>query len=73
MSINQYRLIKWTQNTFKSGGHEAELLQLLERCTRELQDKDNYKDDIRYLRIWIQYVSTQEQDKPIAGPSPVIA
>ncbi len=52
------RFIKWTQDTFKSGGHKAELLPLLERCTRELQGDARYKKDIRYLRVWIQYVST---------------
>lgn len=51
------RFIKWTQDTFKTGGHQAELLPLLERCTRELQDRLQYKSDIRYLRVWIQYVS----------------
>ena len=51
------RFIKWTQDTFASGGHQAELIPLLERCTRELQDLPQYKDDPRYLRVWIQYVS----------------
>ena len=50
------RFIKWTQDTFKSGGHQAELIPLLERCTRELQDLPRYKDDARYLRVWVQYV-----------------
>lgn len=52
-----HRFIKWTQETFASGGHQAELIPLLERCTRELQDLPQYKDDVRYLRVWIQYVS----------------
>ena len=51
------RFIKWTQETFKAGGHKAELLPLLERCTRELQGNAKYSDDVRYLRIWVQYVS----------------
>ena len=29
-----HRFIKWTQETFRAGGHQAELLPLLERCTR---------------------------------------
>ncbi|PSC71993.1 mitotic checkpoint serine threonine-kinase BUB1 [Micractinium conductrix] len=51
------RFIKWTQETFSAGGHKAELLPLLERCTRELQgwDGGRYARDIRYLRVWIQY------------------
>ncbi len=30
---------------------------MLERCTRELQAVEGYRNDIRYLRVWIQYVS----------------
>jgi hypothetical protein len=52
-----HRFIKWTQETFQSGGHKGELLPLLERCTRELQTYPAYKNDVRYLRTWIQYVS----------------
>ena len=53
------RLIKWSQDTYKSGGHQAELLPILERCTRELQGIAKYRTDLRYLRVWIQYVSSQ--------------
>lgn len=49
------RFIKWTQEFFSAGGHKAELLPLLERCTRELQAGGRYSADIRYLRVWIQY------------------
>ncbi|KAL4440602.1 hypothetical protein ABPG75_003603 [Micractinium tetrahymenae] len=49
------RFIKWTQEAFAAGGHKAELLPLLERCTRELQADGRYAADIRYLRVWIQY------------------
>jgi len=50
------RFIKWTQDAFRAGGSKAELLPLLERCTRELQGVERYRDDARYLRVWIQYV-----------------
>lgn len=53
-----YRFIKWTQETFAAGGHKAELLPLLERCTRELQADGRYAVDVRYLRVWVQYVSS---------------
>lgn len=57
-TLGYCRFIKWTQETFQAGGHKAELLPLLERCTRELQSLPKYKGDIRYLRVWVQYVST---------------
>ena len=58
------RFIKWTQDTFRSGGHQAEMLPLLERCTREMQERPEYRSDIRYLRIWIQYVSALCREPP---------
>ena len=49
------RFIKWTEQTCTAGGRETELLPLLERCTRELQEVPRYKDDSRYLRVWVKY------------------
>lgn len=51
------RFIKWTQDTFVTGGNKAELRTILEECTRQLHSFEKYKRDVRYLRIWIQYVS----------------
>ena len=47
--------IKWTKDTFVSGGKTSELLPLLEKCTREFHQSDQYRNDIRYLRVWIMY------------------
>jgi checkpoint serine/threonine-protein kinase len=50
------RYINWTIETFPSGhSAEAGLLQLLERATREFAHDNQYKDDPRYLKLWIQY------------------
>ena len=53
------RFIKWAEQTFHSGGRETEILPLLERCTRELREApenfEKYKDDPRYLRVWVKY------------------
>lgn len=48
--------IKWTQDTLPSE-HTA-LLQLLERCTAVFQDEERYKNDLRYVKTWIEYVSS---------------
>ena len=53
---SQRRLIKWVQFAYPTGGHHAQLRPLLERCTRELQPQQGYKQDPRYLRVWLQYV-----------------
>lgn len=48
--------IRWTKDTFVSGGQKSELVPLLEKCTRAFHDSEQYRNDVRYLRVWIQYV-----------------
>ena len=49
-------LIKWTERKYATGnGRERELMPVLERCARELQGEERYKEDARYLRVWIKY------------------
>ena len=57
--------IKWTQATYKSGASRSRLLPLLERATRALGPacpdaglRERYRGDVRYLRVWVQYVSS---------------
>lgn len=47
--------IKWTQEAFLVGGKNAKLMQLLEDCAHGFKDDSRYAEDIRYLRVWIQY------------------
>ena len=56
MSIRVCRFIKWSQGAANYKSRRTELLPLLERCTRQLQANARYRDDVRYLRVWIQYV-----------------
>ena len=39
------------------GGSKAELQKTLETCTKELLRVSKYSSDVRFLRLWIQYVS----------------
>ena len=48
--------LAWTQQHFPVGGPESQLLETLEKCTRTLLPLDRYKTDVRYLRVWVQYV-----------------
>lgn len=52
-----HRYIRWVQEAYRAGGAKAQLVPLLERCTRELESVPHYRNDRRYLRMWIQYVS----------------
>ncbi|PWW75153.1 hypothetical protein C7212DRAFT_198905 [Tuber magnatum] len=51
------RYVNWTQETFPSGhSTDSGLLQLLERATQTFTHEQHYKNDPRYLRLWIQYI-----------------
>lgn len=49
--------IQWIQNAYPSLGPESDFVPVLERCTRSLMSEEKYKDDPRYLDIWLKYVS----------------
>lgn len=34
---------------------------VLEKCTRVLKEDPRYKNDLRYIRVWIQYVRTHDE------------
>ena len=50
------RYIDWTMETFPSGrSAESGIVPLLERATREFAQDSQYKNDPRYLKLWVQY------------------
>lgn len=52
-----HRLVKWTQEHL-GGGSKAQLQETIEKCTHALASLGSkYYPDVRYLRLWIQYVS----------------
>lgn len=49
--------IAWVLENFPQGeSAESGLVQLLERCTSEFRDTGYYKDDPRYLKVWMRYI-----------------
>lgn len=51
------RYVKWTFDAYPSPqAKEAQLLPLLERATRSLQSSSHYKNDPRYLKLWLHYI-----------------
>lgn len=51
------RCIKWVQEAFPSGGDTSGLILIYEQCVRSFWHSDRYKDDLRYLKVWLEYVS----------------
>lgn len=59
------RYIVWTSENFPKGGKD--LGNLLERCIRTFQDQERYKDDERYAKVWLRYVSPAVLDIIVTG------
>jgi hypothetical protein len=50
--------VKWTEDTFATGGSKGDLLKVLEECiVRRVMKQDRYKNDPRCLKLWVTYVS----------------
>ena len=52
------RYVKWTLNAYPSAQAtpESQLRPLLERATKAFQSAAHYKNDPRYLRLWLSYI-----------------
>ncbi|XP_008237891.1 PREDICTED: mitotic spindle checkpoint protein BUBR1 isoform X1 [Prunus mume] len=47
--------IKWVQEAFPPGGDCSGLVVMYEQCVRTFWHSDRYKDDLRYLKVWLEY------------------
>ena len=45
------------EQNFPKGGR-SNLSQLIEQCVSQFKDVEKYKNDPRYLDIWVKFVST---------------
>lgn len=52
------RYVKWTMDAYPSAQNtpQSQLCPLLERATKAFQSSAHYKDDPRYLRLWLHYI-----------------
>ena len=52
------RYVKWTFNAYPTAQAtpESQLRPLLERATKAFQSTPTYRNDPRYLKLWIQYI-----------------
>ncbi|KAL3514906.1 hypothetical protein ACH5RR_027623 [Cinchona calisaya] len=49
------RCIKWVQEAFPPGGDSSGLVVIYEQCVRSFWHQERYKDDLRYLKVWLEY------------------
>lgn len=47
--------IKWVQEAFPAGGDSSGLVVIYEQCVRKFWHSQRYKDDLRYLNVWLEY------------------
>uniref|UniRef100_A0ACD5Z6C9 Uncharacterized protein n=2 Tax=Avena sativa TaxID=4498 RepID=A0ACD5Z6C9_AVESA len=47
--------IKWVQESFPAGGEFSGLVVIYEQCVRAFWHDERYKDDLRYLKVWLEY------------------
>lgn len=47
--------IKWVQESFPAGGDCSGLVVIYEQCVRTFWRSERYKDDLRYLKVWLEY------------------
>lgn len=58
--------IEWTHDSFPQGANiDSGLLILLERCTSCFRDTTYYKNDPRYLRVWLEYTNYSDSPRDI--------
>jgi len=52
------RYVKWTLDTYPSAQStpQSQLLPLLERATKAFLSSETYKNDPRYLKLWLHYI-----------------
>ena len=48
--------VAWAKQNYLSTTGENPLLSLLERATRQFKDTERYRNDSRYVKLWIAYV-----------------
>ena len=47
--------IKWVQEAFLPSGDFSRLVLIYEQCVRTFWHSVRYKDDLRYLKVWLEY------------------
>lgn len=58
--------ISWTHNHYPQGASATSgLLGLLERCTLCFRDVAHYKNDARYLKVWMEYASYSDLPRDV--------
>lgn len=60
------RYVRWTLSSYPTGpSHASHLVPLLERSTRRFVHEEQYRSDIRLLKLWLLYAKYVDRPKDI--------
>ena len=59
------RYIQWTQSQYPEGGVASGILLLLEKCCNKFKADPDYRNDPRFLEVWIMYVDLTDNPDDI--------
>ncbi|RUS76832.1 hypothetical protein EGW08_015404, partial [Elysia chlorotica] len=54
------RYIKWTEQYYPKGGHEGQLMTLIEQCLKLFQNEPKYSSDLRFIQVWLKFANLAE-------------
>ncbi|KAK3759558.1 hypothetical protein RRG08_009744 [Elysia crispata] len=54
------RYIKWTEQYYPKGGHEGQLMKLIEQCLKLFQNDLKYSNDLRFIQVWLKFANLTE-------------
>lgn len=57
--------IRWVRESFPTGNNNSELVKLLERTTHDFRDDDYYKNEVRYFKVWLEYIQFSDTPREI--------
>lgn len=54
--------IKWIHASYTTGNiNDSGLIKILERTTHDFKDDDYYKNEIRYFKVWLEYINYSDR------------
>lgn len=56
---NWFEYISWVEQSYPKSGHESPLGKLLQQCLTNFEKETKYHQDQRFIRLWINYVSSK--------------
>ena len=65
--IHYIEYVEWLRHAYPQGltSKQSGALGVIERCLMKFKDDDRYRDDIRYLKLWVSYIKDFHADSPV--------